>query len=226
MKRRRSIRISIIFSMFVVLLLALHMTVLARTPRIDAIKHKGKGRIKVEFHGKVRYKNVKVTVKDSSGKKYKVKKIKKDSNEIRFTIVKYKERKTYKITISGVKKKGTGKYGKVSGRCTITPKVKSVPRITSSQAKSIANGYVSFEGVYVAEIYYSDGYYEATLLNANKKRERFIIRIDGQTGAVVYFEYQPTSIKTRNILITIEEVLKNSTAMAKIFEGIKRSILL
>lgn len=191
MKRRRSIRISIIFSMFVVLLLASHMTVLATTPRIDAIKHKGKGRIKVEFHGKVRYKHVKVTVKDNNGKKYKVKNVRKDSDDIRFTIVKYKKGKTYKITISGVKKKGTGKYGKVSGRCTITPIVKSVSRLTSLQAKSIAAGYVTLEGQYVSSGYYSYGNWRFTVYDEDGNESGITMWIGDEIGDLAYYEYRP-----------------------------------
>ena len=225
MKRGRCVRISIILSVVVVFLFAAQMKVLAATPKIDNVKNLGNGRIKVEFLGKVNYKNVKVTVKDTAGKKYKERNIKKDSKGIRFNIRKYKTGKTYKITISGVKKKGSRKYGKVTGRCCI-PAADS-PGISQSQAREIAQGFVSIEGVYVDDNYYSagGGYYEATLLNANKKKELFIIRIDAQTGAVVYFEYQPTSDKTRRILITIEEVLKNNQAMKYIFDGIKKSIL-
>ena len=191
MKRRRSIRISIIFSMFVVLLLASHVTVLATTPRIDAIKHKGKGRIKVEFHGKVRYKHVKVTVKDNNGKKYKVKNVRKDSDDIRFTIVKYKKGKTYKITISGVKKKGTGKYGKVSGRCTITPIIKWGTLLSYSGAKSIAAGYVTLEGQYVSSGYYSNGNWIFTVYDEDGNESGITMWIGDEIGDLAYYEYRP-----------------------------------
>ena len=191
MKRRRSIRISIIFSMFVVFLLAAHMTVTAAVPGIDEISHKGKGRIKVEFHGKVRYKHVKVTVKDNDGKKYKVKSIKKDNDGIRFTIVKYKVGKTYKITISGIKKKGAGKYGKVSGRCTITPIVKGRTLLSNSDAKSIAAGYVTLAGQYVSSGYYSDGNWIFTVYDEDGNESGITMWIGDEIGDLAYYEYRP-----------------------------------
>ena len=190
MKRRKNIRLLIIFGMFVVLLLASHMTVLAANPRIDDIRHKGNGRIKVEFHGKVRYKNAKVTVKDKNGKKYKIKSIKKDSDEIRFTIVKYKAGKTYKIMISGVKKKGTRKYGKVSGRCTITPIVNSATNLSYLDALGIANEYTYLEGEYPGSGYYTNGVWEFAVYDKDGI-ECGTIRIDDNTGGLVYYEYRP-----------------------------------
>ena len=231
MKRRRSIRIPTIFSMFVVLLLASHMTVLATTPRIDAIKHKGKGRIKAEFHGKVRYKNVKVTVKDNNGKKYKVKNVRKDSDDIRFTIVKYKKGKTYKITISGVKKKGTGKYGKASGRCTITPIVKSVPRLTDLQAKSIAESYLTaahyqtyLKGAYVSFANYSDshGYWNVAASDVNGKRCIYL-RIDDETGTMVYFEYSPVGWPY-SLIIKDEKKELSSRRFSQMIDTIMRNV--
>ena len=231
MKRRRSIRISIIFSMFVVLLLALHMTALAAAPGIDEIRYKGKGRIKVEFHGKVRYKHVKVTVKDNNGKKYKVKNVRKDSNDIRFTIVKYKKGKTYKITISGVKKKGTGKYGKVSGRCMITPTVKTVPRLTSLQTESIAESYLTaahyqvyLKGAYVSYAGYSDshGYWNVVASDVNGKRCIYL-RIDDETGTMVYFEYRPVGWPY-SLIIKDEKKELSSRRFSQMIDTIMRNV--
>ena len=177
--------------MFVVLLLAAHMTVLAAAPGIDEISHKGKGRIKVEFHGKVRYKHVKVTVKDNDGKKYKVKSIKKDNDGIRFTIVKYKEGKTYKITISGIKKKGAGKYGKVSGRCTIPPIVKWETSLSYSDAEAIAAGYVTLDGHYVSSGYYSNGNWIFTVYDEDGNESGITMWVGDKIGDLAYYEYRP-----------------------------------
>lgn len=193
MKRRRYIHISIVLSMFVVALLASQMTVMAAAPKIDDIKHKGKGSIKVEFCGKVKYKNVKVTVKDINGKKYKVKGIKKDNDDIRFTIVKYREGETYKITVSGVKKKGTGKYGKVSGRCTISPIVTSDQKLSYQAAEHIARDYWKIPGDYIGSGYNSNGLYIFSAYNEDGM-ECGSIHIDDKTGKVEYLEYKPVEL--------------------------------
>ena len=71
-------------------------------PDIKKIDYEGKGRIDIDFAQAVQYKNVKVTVKDANGKKYKVK-------------ISYKAGKKYTFTISGIRVKGETKYGSVKG---------------------------------------------------------------------------------------------------------------
>ncbi|MBR2675110.1 MAG: PepSY domain-containing protein [Mogibacterium sp.] len=96
----------------------------ARAPYIEDVEHKGGGRIEVDFHGDVSYNNCKVTVKDNKGKKYKAVRIRKDEDDLSFTIKKYKRGRTYKITISGIRLWGTSGYGKRSCKIRIPKKAR------------------------------------------------------------------------------------------------------
>lgn len=70
--------------------------------------------IDIDFSHKVQYKNLKVTVKDAAGKKYKTKIKSKDSDDVDVRVAGLTPGETYTVTVSGVRLKGTGKYGKVS----------------------------------------------------------------------------------------------------------------
>ena len=72
---------------------------LAATPVIEETEYEGSGYVEVDFKRNVQYKNAKVYVKDSSGKKY-----------------------TY--TISGVRAGRSGSYKKVSGKFSVPAKNK------------------------------------------------------------------------------------------------------
>ena len=145
--------------------------------------------------------------------------------------MKYKKGKTYKITISGVKKKGTGKYGKASGRCTITPIVKSVPRLTDLQAKSIAESYLTaahyqtyLKGAYVSFANYSDshGYWNVAASDVNGKRCIYL-RIDDETGTMVYFEYSPVGWPY-SLIIKDEKKELSSRRFSQMIDTIMRNV--
>lgn len=100
-------------------------------PKVKKAEYEGKGRVEVDFNSKVKYKNVKVTVKDNKGATYSTKINEKDNDDLTFTIKNFKTGRTYTYTISGVKKNNESSYGKVTGKVTIptpttTPKVKEV----------------------------------------------------------------------------------------------------
>lgn len=92
--------------------------------------YEGYGKVEVKFTSKVQWKSPKVTVKDSSGKSYKVKIREKDNDEIEFRILSYKQGVKYTYKITGVRKQGTSSYGTVSGTVTI-------PKTKVSEAKAI-----------------------------------------------------------------------------------------
>ena len=60
------------------------MPVNAAVPQKKSIKYEGYGKVEMEFRSKVQWKNVKVTVKDNTGKSYSVKILDTDSDEIEF----------------------------------------------------------------------------------------------------------------------------------------------
>ena len=137
MKMKRMWRLVFTTALTVVMLLAAQLSASAASPGVEEVEHKGKGRVEVEFYGKVQYKNVKVTVKDTKGNKYKVNKIRKDSDDISFNIRNYKQGRTYRISVSGVKLRGTKKYGTASCKLNI-PKAATGKAISANKAISIA----------------------------------------------------------------------------------------
>lgn len=130
-------RIAVTMVVTAVMFLIGQLSVFAATPAMEEIEHKGKGRVEVEFYGKVQYKNVKVTVKDTSGKKYKVTNIRKDSDDISFNIKNFKKGKTYKISVKGVKVRGSKSYGTATGKLKI-PKDATGKAISANKAIEIA----------------------------------------------------------------------------------------
>ncbi len=109
----------------------------ASAPTKEKVNYLGSGKVKVEFLEDVDYRKAKVTVKDTSGKKYKASIYDMDDDELKFRIKKCKEGKTYKFTIKGIRAEYTSKFGKVKG----TVKVKKPSHgknISADKAKSIA----------------------------------------------------------------------------------------
>ena len=117
--KKKLTRILVTAVMTMTMVLAGAISTFAAAPGIEEIEYKNNGRVEVEFHGKVKYRNAKVSVKDTSGKKYKVTAVRKDDDDIKFTIKYFKLGKTYKITISGVKTRGSKKFDKVTGRIKV-----------------------------------------------------------------------------------------------------------
>ena len=74
--------------------------------------------VEVEFNTKVQYKNLKVTVKDSSGKSYSTTVREKESDGLELRVKNLSKGKTYTIKVSGVRVKGSGSYGSVSSSFT------------------------------------------------------------------------------------------------------------
>ena len=156
------------------MIISMAVPTFAAAPKKEHVKYEGSGKVEVEYIGHVKYKNSKITVKDTSGKKYKVTVLERDNDETRFKIKNYKAGKTYKFTISGVKKAGTSKYGKVTGSVKI-PKASST--ITADKAISIAKKHAkdnwgvstyydlevekdTYRGVSVWEVSFESGNYD------------------------------------------------------------------
>ena len=109
----------------VVMTLTMSMPALAATPTIKKTEYEGSGYVEVDFKKNVQYKNAKVTVKDSSGKKYTAKITEKDSDDMTFKVSSIKAGKTYTYTISGVRSGKSGKYVSVKGTFKV-PAAKTV----------------------------------------------------------------------------------------------------
>ena len=138
MKIRKS-KAAVIVCMVVAMIATTAAPAFAKAPAKEKTEYEGKGRVEVEFRGNVKYKNPKVTVKDTSGRDYSASIVKKDGDDLTFVIKKYKQGKTYKYTIKGLKKRDTKKYGKVTGTVKIpAAKTASPANITVAKASSIA----------------------------------------------------------------------------------------
>lgn len=130
MKKKFRLPMAMVMSMMLAFGLAAAPVAAASAPKIEEIDYEGKGKVEVEFYGKVSYSDASVAVKDTSGNKYTAKIVKKDNDDITFKIKKYKTGTTYKFTINGISKRGSGDYTSVSGKVKIPAsgkvKVKSV----------------------------------------------------------------------------------------------------
>ena len=130
----------------VVIILAMALSLIAvpsfaAAPHKERVKYLGNGKVEVEFDDDVDYENrrTKVIVRDTSGKRYKVSVYKKDDDELRFRIKKFKKGKTYRFTIKGVRDEDTRSFGNVRGKVRIKKAVtKKVTNISRTKAKNIA----------------------------------------------------------------------------------------
>ena len=172
MKRLRTILLS-----STLILSLMPTSVFASAPTKEDIEYLGKGKVEVEFRQDVEYKNVKVSVKDSSGKTYRTTITKRDDDDIKFLVKNYKTAKTYHFTISGVRKEGTSSYGKVKGSFKIPS---NTGNISASKAKSIALKHAGLTASKVHDLEVErenkngKSYYEVNFETATKEYEYHI----------------------------------------------------
>lgn len=143
MLRQRIARLTVSFLVTMSLMVTGSVTALAKAPSVESTEYKGKGRVEIDFHGKVRYKRLKITVKDTKGKKYKVKNIRRDDDDLNFTIRNFKKGRTYRITVKGVKRRGTAAYGKFTRKVKIPAAAKAGAAISRDKALQIAKNHAS-----------------------------------------------------------------------------------
>ena len=85
------------------------------------------GKVEVDFTTRVSYKNVKVTVKDQSGKAVRAVITEKDQDDLDFRMKSVSMGKTYTFVITGVKKRNEAKYGAVRGKIMVPVTKGAVP---------------------------------------------------------------------------------------------------
>lgn len=79
--------------------------------RVEEIDYDADDReLSVEFRGRIQYKNVKVTLKDSAGKSSSVTICELDDDEIEMRVGRLRRGKSYTIKISGIKARGAAAY--------------------------------------------------------------------------------------------------------------------
>lgn len=87
----------------------------ANKPEITFVKYDPNYEaLEVDFAANVEYKNLKVTIRDGSGKYVFISDLEKDPDELNMDVEGMKVGKRYTITVSGVRVKGVGNYTKVS----------------------------------------------------------------------------------------------------------------
>ena len=104
------------------MILSLSVNVFAAAPVIEDVEYEGRGLVEVEFKKDVRYKNVKVTVKNAAGTKMTAKIVDKDEDDLTFFVKNLKPGAKYTFTISGVRAGRTGSYQTVKGSFKVTAK--------------------------------------------------------------------------------------------------------
>jgi methionine-rich copper-binding protein CopC len=85
----------------------------AKIPAIEDIEVKSGGRIEIDFEGRVQYSRLSVKVRDAAGKKYPVRVIEKDNDELDIKVSGLKAGKTYALVIDGIRSKNAGEYVKL-----------------------------------------------------------------------------------------------------------------
>lgn len=104
------------------MILSLSVNVFAAAPVIEDVEYEGRGLVEVEFKKDVRYKNVKVTVKNAAGAKMTAKIVDKDEDDLTFFVKNLKPGAKYTFTISGVRAGRTGSYQTVKGSFKVPAK--------------------------------------------------------------------------------------------------------
>lgn len=100
----------------VLMLVVCAVPAMAAAPKVQKTEYEGNGLVEVDFTTEnVQYKNAKVTVKDSAGKKLTVSIREKDNDSIIFKVSGLKASSKYSYTVSGVRAGKSGSYGKVTG---------------------------------------------------------------------------------------------------------------
>lgn len=101
--------------LLVILLIAASPAALAATPAIRKTEYKGSGYVEVDFKKNVQYSGASVSVVDSTGKKYSVSIVDRDSDDIKFRVKNITSGRKYRYTIKGVRSGGSGSYTSVTG---------------------------------------------------------------------------------------------------------------
>lgn len=105
-------------------------------PKVEEAQYQGYGKVEVDFTSDVKFKNVRVTLKDNKGAKYSAANIKRvDSDTMVFTIRNYRKGRTYTYTISGIKRSSDKNFGTVKGTIWV-PTATQPPRFKQADYDS------------------------------------------------------------------------------------------
>lgn len=185
-------------------------------PKIEKVSYEGGGKVDVDFYGKVNYKSPKVTVKDSSGKKYSATIVERDDDDLDFKVKNYKKGKKYKFSISGIKRAGTSGYTKVKGtfkiKSSVPLKVKEVDYDDEDRELCIEfNKKVQWKNAKVTVTNSSGKKYTTKIIE--KDSDDIEVYVDGLTYGKKY-NYKVSGVKAKTA--------KNYTTLKGTFKAIDR----
>ena len=176
-------------------------------PKIKAAEYEGNGRVEVDFSSKVKYKNVKVSVKDNKGASYSVKINEKDNDDLTFTIKNYKAGRTYTYTISGVRKSKEKTYGKVTGKVTI-PAASGTPRVKKTdydrKDKELEFDFASDVQWKNAKVVITDGKKNYSVRILEKDKDSIEVKVSGlKVGSKYNYKISGVRVKGTSVYQTI-----------------------
>lgn len=137
----------------VMLLVTMAASAMAAAPTVKKVEYEGGKKVEVEFKGRVSYKNPHIIVKDSKGSKLSARILKKDNDDISFSVSGLKAGGKYTFTLTGVRAGSSGSFGSVKGSFTIPAKVAIRKVIYDSRDHELDidfNGKVKYKNVRVS----------------------------------------------------------------------------
>lgn len=129
-----------------VLALSVSAPVLAARSLIEKVEYEGKGKVEVDFYGRVQYKNPAVTVKDADGKTYRARITDRDSDDLEFKVTGLKGGMTYRFTISGIRQRGASSYTSYSGKFAVPAELSASKMIKKVEYEGRGKVEVEFRG--------------------------------------------------------------------------------
>lgn len=132
--RKNKFRTMICMIMIMMWVMATALPAMAAA-KVQEAQYQGYGKVEVDFTSNVKYQNAKVTVKDSKGVKYAAVINRKDSDDLTFTIKKFKKGMTYYFTIHGIKRSYEKNFGTASGKIWV-PGALQAPRFKKAEYDS------------------------------------------------------------------------------------------
>ncbi len=137
----------------VMLLVTMAASAMAAAPTVKKVEYEGGKKVEVEFKGRVSYKNPDIIVKDSKGSELSARILKKDNDDISFSVSGLKAGEKYTFTLTGVRAGSSGSFGSVKGSFTIPAKVAIRKVIYDSRDHELDidfNGKVKYKNVRVS----------------------------------------------------------------------------
>ncbi len=124
--RKKTIK-ALLMTMAVLSIIFISSMTASASAAIKNIEYEGNGKVEVNFKSGVKYNHVKIAVKDAAGKIVKAVITDIDHDDLDFRLKHFSMGKTYRFTISGIKKTGESKFGTVKGSVRIPVTKGSVP---------------------------------------------------------------------------------------------------